>query len=312
MSPCILVTSHINNSEKIKIAHKLVDFLQDKKLPVIFAGNFPIPIEIQQKVDYTLNIKENPRPNRYAVFWELVDPKIEWGENLYAEFVEWDYGYAHLHQILKAIKLCQSLGYDYVYHLNYDIELSEENFYKFINRGEKGDPLFFPWGEGEDYNFATNIFALPCNTYVNSIEPVLNLYKEGTVNDPNLKEGWFCESFFKWAIEKYSNQKFPHTQDIPFSGVYKSFNGKYTLGQSLVNIYFYSEKNSYLIWPKEGTFPDPCSLEHEDGSIHPLKPTPVSYIFILNSNKEGNYYYKEDLVFTNNIEFRRTNCIVKK
>lgn len=310
MSPCILVTSHINNSEKIKIAHKLVDFLQDKKLPVIFAGNFPIPIEIQQKVDYTLNIKENPRPNRHNWFWSLIDPKIGWEGTFHAQFAEWDYGYAHLHQILKAIKLCQSLGYDYVYHLNYDIELSEENFYRFINKGKKGDPLFFPWGEKD--NFATNIFALPCNTYVNSIEPVLNLYKEGIVNDPNLKENWFCETFFKWAIEKHLNQGFLHIKDIPFLGVYESFSGKYTLGQSLVNIYFYPERNLHLVGVKKGTFPSPCSLKHEDGSIHLLESTPVPYLFILNSNKEGNYYYKEDLVFTNNIEFRETNYIVKK
>jgi len=310
MSPCILVTSHINNSEKIKVAHKLIDFLQDKKLPVIFAGNFPIPIEIQQKVDYTLNIKENPLPNRWALFWNQVLTSMGWGENTYMEYKSWDYGYAHLHQICKGVKLCQSLGYDYVYHLNYDIEFTEENFNKFINRGKKGNPLFFPWG-GKD-NFATNIFALPCNLYVNSIEPTLHLYQEGTFEDPDLKKGWFCESFFKWAIEKHSKQKFYHTTDIPFSANYYHLDGKFSLGDSLVDIYFHPEKEVFLFWKKKGEIENLCKLEHEDGSNHLLKPTSIPYYFILESNKEGNYYYKGDLVFTNSLSFKSDNYITHK
>lgn len=199
MNPCVLITSHLNNSGKVEAAHNLIDFLQDKGLPIIFTGNFPIATEIQAQVDYTLHIKENPKINRVIHFNGKSSP---------------DYGYAHLHQIGKGFMLCQSLGFEYVHHLNYDVMFEESDFNNLIEKGKEGEPVVYDWGPSN--GFATNCFSFKTKTYLSSVEKNLHFYKNG--NPPNIDPSWFCEVFFKWALE-YSSIKLFTTKDIKYKTV---------------------------------------------------------------------------------------------
>ena len=53
-----------------------------------------------------------------------------------------DHGVAHINQMLKGMKLCKSLGYKKVFHLNYDVFFTEENLNKFISIGETKKNIF--------------------------------------------------------------------------------------------------------------------------------------------------------------------------
>ncbi len=203
MNPCILITSHLNTSNKVGVAHKLVGFLQDKNLPIVFVGNFPIPIKIQSQVDYTLNIKENPQVNRILTFKGKSNP---------------DYGYAHLHQIGKGFMLCQSLGFEYVHHLNYDVIFKENDFNNLIEKGKEGKPVVYDWGPSN--GFATNCFSFKTKNYLDSVEKNLYFYRNG--NPPNIDPSWFCEIFFKWALE-YSGIKLSTTKDIKYESAINSW-----------------------------------------------------------------------------------------
>lgn len=203
MNTCILITSHLNTPDKIKVALDLLAFLKNKNLPIIFVGNFPLPTEIQSQVDYTLYIKENPKANRVIYFNGKSTP---------------DYGYAHLHQIGKGFKLCQSLGFDYIHHLNYDVVFEEKDFNNLMEKGKEGKPIVYGWGPSN--GFATNCFSFKIEDYLSSIEKNLHFYQNG--NPPGIDPSWFCEIFFKWALE-YSNMKLSTIKDIKYKTAINSW-----------------------------------------------------------------------------------------
>lgn len=203
MKSCILITSHLDKQVKVDIASNLVNFLQDKNLPIIFAGNFPLPQEIQFKSDYTLYIKENPKT--------LYNRKIIVGNKSHD-----DYGYAHLYQIGKGFLFCQSLGFEYVHHLNYDVLFEKKDFNTLIEKGKLGEPLVYSWGES---GFATDRFSIKTRDYLESVENNLHFYKNE--NPPNITKWWFAEVFFKWALN-YNNINPPLTTDIKSKSCYSS------------------------------------------------------------------------------------------
>lgn len=198
MNTCILVTSHLNNNDKIQVAHSILDFLTNKNFPIIFSGNYPIPLNVQSKTDYSFYIKENPKTihNRQLYFNGKSHD---------------DYGYAHLHQIGKGFLLCQALGYGYVHHLNYDVVFTEENFSKLVKKGESKDPIVYGWGPSN--GFATNCFSFKTQDYLNNVNNHLHFYKNE--NPPGIDNGWFAEIFFKWALN-YSGVNLPITSDIKY------------------------------------------------------------------------------------------------
>ena len=72
MNSCIVVTSHLSNPHKEQVALDLLDFFKDKNLPIIFVGNYKIPESVQEKSDWVLYTKENPKINRAMCVWGLL------------------------------------------------------------------------------------------------------------------------------------------------------------------------------------------------------------------------------------------------
>ena len=180
----------------------MLDFLKDKNLPIIFTGNHPIPVEIQEKSDWTLNIKENPTTK----YFKKIYYDGEWS---------WDYGYAHLHQIGKGFLLGKSLGFDYIHHFNYDISIKEDDFNTLVERGKESKPIVYYWCP---HSLATQFFSIKTQDYLDSIEENLHFYLNE--NPPNvgisgIKDNWYCEVFFKWALD-YNNISYVETTDIKY------------------------------------------------------------------------------------------------
>ena len=113
MNSCIIITSYVDTFEKEKISLKLLDYLKDKNLPIIFVGNYKIPESIQEKADWVLYTKENPKINRDMVLWSQIpyNPKFKTISHTP------DHGYAHLLQAYRGFKLAESLSYDHAIHL---------------------------------------------------------------------------------------------------------------------------------------------------------------------------------------------------
>lgn len=293
MKSCILITSHLNDSHKEQVSLELLNSLKDKNLPIIFVGNYPITPEIQEKSDYTLNIKENPRGLRFTVAWYQIPPSVLNMECRLNKSTP-DYGFAHLHQTLIGFKFCESMGYDYVYHLNYDMDLSSESFLQFINRGKLGEPLFFRWGREE--NIATNIYAIKSKEYIAALEPKMYLYQQNaSYLDQILSHDWFAETFFKWVMEDYYKEKFKVTTDIKFTGKISHNYGDINSPLGIIRI-FSLNKSQYIIWLLNN-FQDISTIKLSAGGneFSPI-PTGHPHFFLIEKHK-GKYYKGDEFVF---------------
>ena len=199
MNSCVLITSHLNNSSKIEAAHNLVDFLQDKGLPIIFVGNFAIPESLQKKVDWALFTKENPKVNRTIFGWGKLPDYLteELGDELWKFSSSQDYGYAHLLQTYRGFKFAKSLDFDHVIHFNYDIEIDDQNWNVLIDQVKTTPNIVSSWKE----EYATNFYTFLVDDFIQIMGENLHYYKNN--NPPNIhRQDWFCEVFFRWTIDK--------------------------------------------------------------------------------------------------------------
>jgi hypothetical protein len=293
MNSCILITSHLNDPYKEKVALELLDFLQDQELPLIFVGNSPFSKKIQSKSDYTLNIKENPRGTRFTTAWYQIPSNVLDMECRLNKSSA-DYGLAHLHQTLIGFKFCKSIGYDYVYHLNYDMDLQPEAFNEFIHKGKLGEPLFFNWGREE--NAATNIYALKSEDYIDALEPKLDLYKnESEYLSTILPEDWFAETFFRWVMEDYYKEKLKITTDIEFTSKVSHNYGDLDTPLGVIRIFSINE-SQYILW----FITNPHDITNTEFSIGENKFFPIStphpHFFFLD-RYEGEYYVEDKFIF---------------
>ena len=117
MKQVILITSHLNNSEKIDTVKKHVNEIKKfTNLPIVHASNFYVNEDVQELFDYTI-IKKNEKYNRYGMAWSIVNI-----QNTKYKLTKkaLDHGFSHVDLMLYGFKMCKLLNFDYVYHLNYD------------------------------------------------------------------------------------------------------------------------------------------------------------------------------------------------
>jgi len=190
MKSCILFTSHLNTPEKIDTAHMAVSNIKkETDLPIIFTGNYPIPISIQQQVNYSLYTDKNPIAKKPRI--------VSCGD---AHTI--DYGFANFTQILLGMEFCKSLGFDYAHQLNYDVFLEDGEYDRLIEKSKNGDFLYYPWGDDGWNGICVEFFSIKTQEYIDIIKPVLHYYDNN--NPPGIREDWHGEWFFEWAC-KFSN-----------------------------------------------------------------------------------------------------------
>jgi hypothetical protein len=300
MNSCVLITSHLNNQVKVNAALKLVDSLLNKNLPIIFTGNYPIPQEIQEKVDWVLYTKENPLVNRNIYGWNLL-PNLGLGDNLYKYNMSPDYGYAHLLQAYRGFKLADSLGYEHVIHLNYDVEITPENWEKLTTQIQKSPNIIFSWKE----EYATNIYTFLIKDFIQIADKNFTYYVNN--NPPNIhRQDWFCESFFRWMVEN-SEISYHINKDIIINSYCSS--GTMYWDYGTLDIAFFEEKNLWLLITSNIP-PEIQSLEFEvEGQI--LKAELIKNQYFSLPHVEGKYYFNNKLVF-NSTQLKSKQWIQKK
>lgn len=286
MNSCIVITSYLSNPHKEQVALDLLNFLKDKNLPIIFVGNYKIPELIQEKSDWVLYTKENPKINRRMCVWNQIpyNPKFRVIANTP------DHGYAHLLQAYRGFKLADSLGYDHVIHLNYDLDLNEEQLNTILDQVSSTPNLTFSWQKG--IGCATNAYCFKIIDFIFIIDNCLHFYKNN--NPPNIPEGWYCEIFFKWALD-YSNINYSVIDVAILDKVNEEF---LYLNNYSFKAYVWEEQNQ-IIFHFEHMTPDPNSLMFSfEEKVLQVSCTPSPKYFTL-PFKKGKYYdIKGNLIFT--------------
>lgn len=284
MASCIIITSHLNDPRKEQAALDLLDFFKTKNLPIIFVGNYKIPESIQEKSDWVLYTKENPKINRMMHVWRQLpfDSKFRTNTVLY------DHGYAHILQAYRGFKLAESLGYDNAIHINYDIEISNDSFQVILDKLKSNPNLVLEWGNNYKIDgYATHFYCFNIKDFVSMVDRNLHFYKSN--NPPGIREGWYCEPFFSWMVER---------SDIEFNRIKLDIKGKIEKMESSIDnkacrFYEWEEKNLLLLWFEWDTPPplEDLIFTHKDNTIK-ASPTPHPQYFTLPLSR-GKYYDKK-------------------
>jgi len=201
----ILITSHLNSDEKINVITKHIKELKKNvKLPIIHATNYYVDHEIQNMFDYTI-IKKNEKSVRYCIAWDFVNIN-----NNHYKLIKKanDHGFSHIDLMLFGFRFCKSLGFNYVYHLNYDVELSDESLNKFLSNGNDQKNKFYKYNLiNNDVRITNNLFSINTDEFINAVTPKLELYRNG-IDDGLffLKKGWLSEEYFEWVFNSYYGQ----------------------------------------------------------------------------------------------------------
>lgn len=293
MNKCVLITSHLNLSEKCDAAHRLLDFLNDKGLPIIFAGNYFIPEEIQKKCDWVLYTKENPNVERFVILWKILSSIDIFDKNLKCNVIVRDHGYAHLMQIYRGFNLAKSLGFDYVIHLNYDIELVDDSWSKLISLIESNKNLVRPWSEN---CFATNFFYFSSDDYIKIMKENLDFYKN--LNPPGLNENWICETFFHWVVRN-SGITYDEIEEPLNMSTIDANNRNIKIEDFNFEIYHYEKENCFVLIFDENQNINSQKIIFHDRTNNKfyLEKTNVDNIFILPMNKTSDYLFEGKFIF---------------
>lgn len=208
MKSVILVTSHLNDKVKTEVAKQQIEHLKEKtNLNVIHVSNFTMSKDIQNLSDYSA-IKKNEISNRYSLVWNIINAGEKY-QNYKLNRLFNDYGYSHLDLMLFGFRLCQSLNFEYVYHINYDCLFDDENLKKFIENGIEGLNRFYKYKHvNNDLRITTQVFSIRVEDFIHAIQPKLPLYKNSKEDSCLfLKTGWMCEEFFEWVFNTYFGYK---------------------------------------------------------------------------------------------------------
>jgi hypothetical protein len=308
MNSCVLITSHLNNQAKIDEALKLIEFLQDKDLPIIFAGNFPIPASIQEKIEWALYTKENPRISRDSYTWHHL-PDLGFNQKLCSWTRCQDYGYAHLFQAYRGFKLAESLGYEHVFHINYDINLNLDFWESLLNKTSKFPNIVYKHGSRNE-QYQTNLYSFLTKDFIKLADETFHFYKN--VNPVGIQDGWICETFFKWALEYSSIPHFespnPESSTLFAAATYWKY--------GVIEPFYFENKNIWLFKDNNNTHPvtipkDINILEFivndQIVKAERILNMEASQWFSL-PHIEGDYYYEGDYIF-NSTQLKIDNWI---
>ena len=285
MNTCILITSHLDSPSKRSLSQKLLDTLSRDNIPIILAGNYPIPESLQSLSDYSFYIRDNPIPSNREItrYWSLTQ-KAELGKNLNSYSKTVDYGYSHLYQTYKSSQCAKSLGFDHIIHINYDMEITYDQLQELKKKILITPNIVFPFGTA----YATNIYCFNIADFIQTMEKNLDNYLENKI-----PQNWLAENFFQWSLEKESIQHTLETNLIIKEGI-----GAFEIvGEEYGTFSTYHHKEKNLLVIKFSNFTNYEKLDFiVNGSPNPAFPTPDSRYFTCPYLK-GEYYVNGNCYF---------------
>lgn len=303
MNPCILITSHLNNERKREVCERLIDYLKKFNLPIIHLGNYTIPEVLQSKTDYTIFMKDNPKIDRTINVWRSIPESLGLGSNLKGWTIVPDHGAAHTLSHLRGFLFASSVGYDYVYVINYDVKITEVDMIEMINQSKNYRPTCFidKHVDNPEDGMSMNMFSISTSEYIKMCKKYLPLY----LNNKLPSNDFYPEKFTRWMWDNenltdkaFTDLKFDHTES--------NFTTKGSYGECLP--YYYKDKIILLFTEKQDSIP----IIKVNSNIINVKS--LSNQFYIIKNIEGEHYIKNnygefELRFNNTTEFRKNNYI---
>jgi len=264
MHKCVLITSHLNSNKKW-----------------------------QKKSQWVFYTQENPKVTRYSHIWRVSPHINKFNKCLKYNYILPDHGYAHLVQIYRGFQLADTLNYDYVIHLNYDIELTDLIWEKIVGATENFENLVRPWG---DQCFATDFFCFKTAELIEVFNESISYYEN--LNPPNIKDDWICETFFNWMINR-SGVSYKLLEDsLNVSNIFA--NDSYFQTKNLkFEIYRYEVENCFILVfdPNYGNDYESLILTDEGGNKYYIEKTNIDNIYTLPMSKARDYFADNQFLF---------------
>ena len=295
MKSCILISSYLDNISKVEEAHKLINVVSQFKEPIIFIGNYPIPTQIQEKVTYSFYTQNNPlNPNKFLQrYWKLTS-QAGLGENLFTYNKVIDYGEAHLTQVLEGFKIAQGLGFEYVKHFNYDVEINVSEYQRVMDYvALNPSNVVFPMG----VSYATNVYFFKVEDFINVLDTNLPLYY--------IDMGKICESIFKNFLDR-ENTPIHLWETNPFIDK-KASNKIYSKEYGEFSVYYFKKIDKLVV--KFDDFVPFKELLFKVGNQKIFAyPTNDKRYFTCEC-VEGNYYSKNRFLFKIDKSYKELNWV---
>lgn len=120
---CFVITTYCNTQHKIDILNQTIDNIKQYGLPIFIHAHYPIPNDIQGKVNSYFYSSDNPIFNRFNIFQEFVESDKTKFE---MTITEYDHYYTVLKGWDESIKILSD--FEKIHVINYDTNLYPELF----------------------------------------------------------------------------------------------------------------------------------------------------------------------------------------
>ena len=153
MKKCFLVTSYCNTEEKVDVIRKTIDNIKRYGIDICVHAHYPLPVDIQNDVNYYIYDKSNPvltfeKDGRGLLFW-----KRHMKSKTKINTIKHDYGYTVLQQYKRGAGFLDSLNkYDVINVINYDTNFTEEFYLNNESYMIDNDVVLYYYGEGRDFH----------------------------------------------------------------------------------------------------------------------------------------------------------------
>jgi hypothetical protein len=188
----VIIVCYCDTEQKIKLLHNMINQIKNK-FDILIASHSPLPISIQNDIDYLVYDKSNPilkYPERGMEFWRII-------QNQKISHIMNDYGWTVFNLKKNAITFCQNLDYSHYSFINYDIEITEEVL-NILN-----NPKDFICSDFKDPTtnvslFPSLLFNILSKENANKINTLISK-QEYTSSDPITKQSLYLDAEAYWG-----------------------------------------------------------------------------------------------------------------
>jgi hypothetical protein len=160
---CFAITTYCNTEEKVQTLNRTIENIKQYGLPIFVHAHYPLPYEIQKKIDFYFYSSDNPIFNRFNSYWYFInDYKLE--------FTWYDYYYTTVKGWNESIKILSD--YERIHMINYDANIYPEIF----NVSRCHDKSIFLQNENYTYNFFRTKSVYPPLTISNNNQVFLTYF----------------------------------------------------------------------------------------------------------------------------------------
>lgn len=119
MRECFVITSYCDTDEKLNILKSTIKNIKEFGVDVLIHAHYPLPIEIQNDVNYYINSENFIDRSRALFFWIKKN-----NYKIYNYYL--DFSYSVIKQYRESVSYLISLEYDVLHFLNYDSYITQD------------------------------------------------------------------------------------------------------------------------------------------------------------------------------------------